>query len=48
MILRSQYSSPFYWIGAVIVLVSFVFINHESKEEEIHEYEAITEDGDRT
>ncbi len=34
MILDAQYSSVAYWIGAGIVLLSFVFINHESKEED--------------
>jgi len=32
--ISSQYSSALYWVGAVIVLLSFLFINHESKEEE--------------
>lgn len=34
MVLSDQYSSGLYWIGALIVLLSFVFINHESKEED--------------
>jgi len=34
IILSSQYSSVWYWIGGCIVLLSFLFINHESKEEE--------------
>ncbi|RDA90718.1 hypothetical protein CP533_4041, partial [Ophiocordyceps camponoti-saundersi (nom. inval.)] len=34
MIQYGQYSSWVYWIGAGIVLVSFVFINSESQEEE--------------
>ncbi|CAD6506061.1 BgTH12-06993 [Blumeria graminis f. sp. triticale] len=34
MILSSQYSSSLYWIGALIVLFSFLLINHESKENE--------------
>jgi solute carrier family 35, member F5 len=33
MILSSQYSSGLYWVGALIVLLSFLFINHESQEE---------------
>lgn len=33
MILRAQYSSALYWVGACIVLLSFLFINHESKKE---------------
>lgn len=32
MIQYSQYSSWIYWVGAGIVLVSFLFINHESAE----------------
>jgi len=34
MILSAQYSSALYWVGAFIVLLSFLFINHESKEED--------------
>ncbi len=34
MILNAQNSSAAYWIGAGIVFLSFVFINHESKDEE--------------
>ncbi|KAL7625786.1 hypothetical protein AAE478_005009 [Parahypoxylon ruwenzoriense] len=34
MIQYAQYSSFVYWIGAAIVLVSFIFINHESHEDE--------------
>lgn len=35
MILDSQYASVWYWFGAAIVLLSFIFINHEeSKDEE--------------
>jgi solute carrier family 35 protein F5 len=34
MILSSQYSSGIYWVGACIVLISFLFVNHESKEDE--------------
>lgn len=33
MILSAQYSSALYWVGACIVLLSFLFINHESREE---------------
>lgn len=32
MVLSSQYSSGLYWLGAVVVVVSFLFINHESHE----------------
>ncbi|EHK96664.1 putative Uncharacterized vacuolar membrane protein [Glarea lozoyensis 74030] len=35
MILSSQYSSALYWVGACIVLLSFLFVNHESKDEEV-------------
>lgn len=34
MIQYSQYSSWVYWVGAGVVFVSFLFINHESHEEE--------------
>ena len=33
MIVNSQTSSFLYWLGAVIVFLSFIYINHESKEE---------------
>jgi solute carrier family 35 protein F5 len=34
MILRAQYASTLYWVGACIVFLSFLFINHESYEDE--------------
>lgn len=34
MIQYAQYSSWVYWVGAGIVFISFVFVNHESHEEE--------------
>lgn len=34
MIISEQYSSALYWVGAVVVLLSFLFINHESQEED--------------
>ena len=34
MILNSQTSSAAYWVGAGIVLLSFLLINYESKEDE--------------
>ncbi|ROV94063.1 hypothetical protein VMCG_08214 [Cytospora schulzeri] len=40
MIQYSQYSSWIYWVGAGIVLVSFLFINHESAEGEEKEDQA--------
>ncbi|PBP21388.1 vacuolar membrane protein [Diplocarpon rosae] len=33
IILNTQYSSALYWIGAFIVILSFLFINHESHDE---------------
>lgn len=33
MVLDAQYSSFTYWIGAGIVFLSFLFINHESRED---------------
>lgn len=32
MIQYSQYSSWLYWLGAGIVFISFLFVNHESQE----------------
>jgi len=34
MIIDSQYSSAVYWVGAVIMFVSFIFINHEEGKDE--------------
>lgn len=34
MIQYQQFSSWIYWVGAAIVLLSFVFINHESHEDD--------------
>lgn len=28
-----KYSSFIYWIGAIVVFISFLFVNHESHEE---------------
>jgi solute carrier family 35 protein F5 len=33
MIQYHQYASWVYWVGACVVLLSFVFINHESHED---------------
>lgn len=33
MVLNSQTASPLYWVGACTVVVSFLFVNHESKDE---------------
>lgn len=32
IVLSSQYSSGLYWVGAFVVVLSFLFINHESHE----------------
>lgn len=34
MILQGQYASPLYWVGAAIVFLSFIIVNHESKAQE--------------
>ncbi|KAF1973807.1 hypothetical protein BU23DRAFT_567913 [Bimuria novae-zelandiae CBS 107.79] len=34
MVLDKQYSSPLYWVGAAIMVVSFLFINHEDTKDE--------------
>jgi solute carrier family 35, member F5 len=34
MILRAQYSSALYWVGACIVFLSFLFVNHESRDDD--------------
>lgn len=33
IILSSQYSSAMYWVGAGVVLLSFLFINHETQQD---------------
>jgi solute carrier family 35 protein F5 len=34
IVLSSQYSGAWYWVGAFVVLISFLFINHETREDE--------------
>lgn len=34
IILQSQYASPLYWVGATVVFLSFLVVNHESKTQE--------------
>ncbi|KAF1994322.1 hypothetical protein P154DRAFT_32601 [Amniculicola lignicola CBS 123094] len=34
MVLDSQYSSAWYWVGAAVVCAAFIFINHEDKKDE--------------
>ncbi|MCJ1403311.1 hypothetical protein MMC11_006534 [Xylographa trunciseda] len=41
MIINSQTSSAVYWIGACVVFLSFIFINHESQED------GVTQDPER-
>ncbi|OIW29806.1 hypothetical protein CONLIGDRAFT_345962 [Coniochaeta ligniaria NRRL 30616] len=43
MIQYEQYSSWIYWIGAGIVFLSFLFVNHESKEEETPKEQRMSE-----
>jgi len=31
IVLQNQYASPLYWVGAIIVFLSFLFVNHESR-----------------
>ncbi|KAL7945584.1 hypothetical protein V8C42DRAFT_323574 [Trichoderma barbatum] len=42
MVQYQQYSSFIYWIGAAVVFVSFVFVNHETKEEDTTKAASIT------
>ncbi|KAI9671471.1 MAG: hypothetical protein M1831_004380 [Alyxoria varia] len=39
MIINSQYSSPLYWVGAAIIIFSFVFISHTTKDADTPENE---------
>lgn len=34
MVLDNHYSTWLYWLGAVVVLISFIFINHEEVKDE--------------
>lgn len=34
IILQAQYASPLYWLGATIVFLSFLVVNHESRAQE--------------
>ncbi|KAI6913141.1 hypothetical protein KC318_g1541 [Hortaea werneckii] len=34
IVLNSQTASPMYWIGALVVVLSFIFVNHEEKKDE--------------
>lgn len=46
MVLDGQYSSGMYWVGACIVLLSFIFINHEEAKEEEEEEAKVIEEGE--
>jgi solute carrier family 35 protein F5 len=41
IILQGQYASVLYWIGAVIVFLSFLIVNHESKTQDQSDHEAV-------
>ncbi|KAI7362255.1 hypothetical protein KC354_g7433 [Hortaea werneckii] len=34
IVLNSQTASPIYWIGALVVVLSFIFVNHEEKKDD--------------
>ena len=34
MVLNDQKASPLYWVGAVAVVLSFIFVSEEEKHEE--------------
>ena len=40
MILNSQTATVLYWIGALVVVLSFVFVNHEEKNEQTQQLES--------
>ncbi|RYN42456.1 hypothetical protein AA0112_g1417 [Alternaria arborescens] len=35
MVLDAQYASALYWVGAAIMVLSFLFINHEDRKDEV-------------
>ncbi|KAL6702442.1 hypothetical protein ACN47E_001854 [Coniothyrium glycines] len=37
MLLDAQYASPLYWVGAAVMVLSFLFINHEDDDDGAHE-----------
>ncbi|KAJ5678001.1 uncharacterized protein N7477_003634 [Penicillium maclennaniae] len=41
IVLQSQYASPLYWVGAAIVFLSFLIVNHESKIEDENSAEIV-------
>ncbi|KAK3308849.1 uncharacterized protein B0T15DRAFT_491401 [Chaetomium strumarium] len=48
MIQYSQYSSWVYWVGAGVVFMSFLFVNHESQEEDADDKERGPAGADRS
>lgn len=42
MLLNGQFAGPFYWFGACIVVLSFVFINREEKKEDEDEAQGVS------
>ncbi|KAL6878951.1 hypothetical protein J3F83DRAFT_711715 [Trichoderma novae-zelandiae] len=46
MVQYQQYSSFVYWIGAAVVFVSFVFVNHETREEDTGKVAGVAADVD--
>ncbi|RMZ71241.1 vacuolar membrane [Pyrenophora seminiperda CCB06] len=45
MVLDSQYASALYWVGAAIMVLSFLFINHEDRKDEAHGLQSMGADG---
>jgi solute carrier family 35 protein F5 len=37
IVLQGQYASALYWVGATIVFLSFLVVNHESQQTEVEE-----------
>lgn len=44
ILLQGEYASVLYWLGAVIVFLSFLIVNHESKEIDEHEQAVVFEE----
>lgn len=40
IVLQGQYASPLYWVGATIVFLSFMVVNHESQQAEAEDVSA--------
>lgn len=48
MIQYGQSSSFLYWVGAVVVVLSFVFVNHESHDEASAAVEVVGKENEET